>query len=294
MTEIVVISGKGGTGKTSVTASLAFLSEIPLVIADCDVDAANMHLLLEPDFMSTEDFLSGSFARIDNDKCSVCNECAMVCRFDAININNGGYSVSKIDCEGCGYCQQVCTSNAIEMIVNNTGEVYCSNTRIEKLLVHAKLSIGAENSGKLVTQVRLKAKAMAEKSEISTILIDGTPGIGCPVIASITGSNYVVIVTEPTVSGLHDLERVFQLTKNMGIETGCVINKWDLNSEKCIDIENYLLENSICLLGKLPYHNSFNDAVTKGLTVTEVPEGKFLKQLFMDVWIKINQKIEKS
>ncbi|MBN2682352.1 MAG: ATP-binding protein [Bacteroidales bacterium] len=290
MTEIVIISGKGGTGKTSVTAALAFLSEKPLVVADCDVDAADMHILLHPDFLSQEDFFSGSFASIDSGKCIACNLCAQVCRFNAINIVNGEYMVRKIDCEGCGYCSRVCPENAIEMIPNHTGLLFCSNTRLDNILVHAELTIGAENSGKLVSRVRQKAKAVAEKSQINNILVDGSPGIGCPVIASITGADLVVVVTEPTVSGLHDLERVIQLASSMGINTSCIINKWDLNVEKTNEIEKFLKEKEISLLGKLPYHKAFNLALNKKLTVGEIKEGKEISEVLKEIWNKINLK----
>jgi len=287
MKEIVVISGKGGTGKTSITASFAFLSGKDAVIADCDVDAADMHLLLKPDFTSVEDFYSGKLAYINNNICTNCGECASACRFDAIPIINGKYVINQIDCEGCGYCANICPVEAIEMKDNNTGELYISQTRMKNTLVHAQLRIGAENSGKLVTKVRKEAKRIAELTNIPYLIIDGTPGIGCPVIASITSANYVIIVTEPTISGLHDLKRVNKLVKKMGIKSGCIINKEDLNKKVSNEIKGFLKKKNIELLAELPYDNAFTEAMTQGKTVVELENCDKTKDILTNCLRKI-------
>jgi MinD superfamily P-loop ATPase len=287
MKEIVVISGKGGTGKTSISASLAYIAGKEAVIADCDVDAADMHLLLNPNFSYVEDFYSGKMAYIDNMICTNCGECKSICRFDAIQIINANHIINEIDCEGCSYCANICPVEAIEMKDNLTGEFYISKTRLENTLVHAKLRIGAENSGKLVTKVRKEAKKIAEQTNTPFLIIDGTPGIGCPVIASITGADYVVIVTEPTVSGLHDMKRACKLVKDLGIKLGCIINKEDLNKQVSLEIKDFLKENNIELLTELPYDNVFTEAITQGNTVVECSLGSKIYDDLKKCWEKL-------
>ncbi|MCK5170024.1 MAG: 4Fe-4S binding protein, partial [Bacteroidales bacterium] len=187
MKEIVVISGKGGTGKTSVTASLAVLAGNDTIVADCDVDAADMHLLMKPVIEKSENFFSGVIAKIDEDKCTNCGICADVCRFNAISIINNQHTVNTLNCEGCGYCEKVCPVEAISMHEQNVGDWYISKTKVENILVHAKLGIGAENSGKLVAKVKNEAKRLAKENNKDYIIIDGSPGIGCPVVSSLSG-----------------------------------------------------------------------------------------------------------
>jgi len=253
MKEIAIISGKGGTGKTSITAALAFLASDLAIIADCDVDAADMHLLLQPDFANKTPFYSGKIAEINPGKCISCTKCAKVCHFDAIDFQDAYYSVNSIKCEGCGYCFQVCPYGAISMKDSYTGNYYLSKTRLGNQLVHAALNIGAENSGKLVTAVRNNARKLAEQENTPFIIIDGTPGVGCPVIASITGTNHVIMVTEPSISGLHDLERVHQLCQHMNIPTSCIINKAHLNEDinKKIITTHIIVFTAILLLAVL-------------------------------------------
>ncbi len=269
MVEIAIISGKGGTGKTSITACYSYLLRDEAVIADCDVDAADMHLLLKPDFANEKEFYGGQIAKINNVKCSRCGRCKDVCRFDAISLMTSYYKVNDIDCEGCGYCANICPSSAIIMEDALTGHLYNSKTRLNNNLVHAQLKIAAENSGKLVTKVRQLAKAVAVEDDKPFVIIDGSPGIGCPVIATITGVDYVVIVTEPTMSGFHDMERVYELVKKFNINAGCVINKYDINNEISNKIKSFLKDNDIKLLAELPYDNVFTKAMLQGKTVIE-------------------------
>ena len=283
MKEIVVISGKGGTGKTSITASFSYLGGKDVVTADCDVDAADMHLLMQPDFNYEEDFYSGKSAYIDRDKCTGCSLCYEKCRFDAIKISEGKASVNKIDCEGCGYCAHLCPSDAVEMEENNVGKCYISGIKTGGRMVHAKLKAGAENSGKLVAKVKNEASRIAEETGKKLVIVDGSPGIGCPVVSSLSGADFVVFVTEPTVSGLHDLKRVYQLVKKFGIKSGCIINKYDLNTEATEKTRSFLDSENIIHIAELPYDESFTKAMTEGKTVAEIEEG-ILKTKIMESW----------
>jgi len=289
--EIVIISGKGGTGKTSVTASLAYLASNKAIIADCDVDAADMHLLLKPDLAHSEEFFSGQIASIDNSLCTNCGVCQSKCRFQAISNSSNNYVINKIDCEGCGYCARVCPSGAIKMDDSHTGSLHISNSRMNNTLVHAELQIGAENSGKLVTKVRQEAKRIAKETNTEYIIIDGSPGIGCPVVASITGTSFVVIVTEPTVSGYHDLSRISQLVKKFNIKMGCVINKSDLNTDLTSQIKDFLISNNIELLTELPYDTVFTEAITAGKTVVEYSSNSVIELSIVSCWEKIKKAV---
>jgi MinD superfamily P-loop ATPase len=243
--EIVVLSGKGGTGKTSLAAAFSFLGGDDLIVADCDVDAADMHLLLQPDFNHAQEFCSGLLAEIHPEKCTGCGICAEVCRFEAIAFINDCFAVEPLNCEGCGYCRRVCPENAITMAERHVGEWYVSNTKLGNPMVHARLGIGAENSGKLVAQVKNEARRIAGEQGKNIILVDGSPGIGCPVISSLSGADFVVLVTEPTLSALHDLKRIYQLVKRFNIRAGCIINKADLNIQVASRIEYLLDEEEI-------------------------------------------------
>ncbi len=289
MKEIVVISGKGGTGKTSVTAAFAQLAAEESVIADCDVDAADMHLLLKPDFARKEAFYSGQIAHIDMEKCTRCFQCKKACRFGAIHVNNGVFSVDEIDCEGCGYCEKICPTQAITMYDALSGKTYISSTRLKTTLVHAELEIAAENSGKLVTRVKTLAREKAKTEGKNYLLIDGTPGIGCPVTASVTGAQYVVIVTEPSMSGLHDLKRAIELIGHFSIPAGLIINKSDLNEEITAEIISYAEEKGIILLSQIPYNEKFVKALTKGKTIVEYdPE---LKDTVVEAWDAVRERV---
>ncbi len=288
MKEIVVISGKGGTGKTSLTAALSWLAGADIVVADCDVDAADMHLLLQPDFARAEDFHGGQVALIDQDVCTACGACAEVCRFDAITPGNDFYAVDPISCEGCGYCPRVCPTEAIVMEDRLSGQWFVSRIRTGATMVHARLGIGAENSGKLVAKVKNEAKRIAAEQGKEFILVDGSPGVGCPVVSSLSGADFVVLVTEPTVSGLHDLQRVHELVARFRIRCGCIINKADLNLEVTAAIGEFLTANNIVALTELPYDEAFTRAMVAGRTIVEENDGPLALQL-KDCWEKIKQ-----
>lgn len=281
MKQIVIISGKGGTGKTSITASLAKLSSNS-VLADCDVDASNLHLLLEPDSYKSEKFYSGNHAFIDKDKCTKCDKCVDLCKFNAID----NYHVSEIFCEGCGYCVIVCPENAINLNKAYRGEIYISNTRLNKPLVHTEMEIGAQNSGKLVAYVKSTAQKIAEERNLEYILIDGSPGIGCPVIASLSGADIAIIVTEPTISAKSDMVRLHRLIKKFNINTAIIINKSDINKKVSAEIAKYSKINNITVLGYIPHSTIFHRALAEKKIVTEF-HNKEIEENIQSVWNKI-------
>ena len=286
MKEIVVISGKGGTGKTSITAALAYLASTEVVMADCDVDAADLHLILKPENQESEAFYSGEKATIDKDKCIACGACVKVCRFAAIVAQTGYYEVESLDCEGCGYCSQVCPTEAISLSEQKVGSCYLAQSRLGCKLVHAELGIGADNSGKLVAKVKRDAKRIAAETGKQYVLVDGSPGIGCPVISSLSGASYVVLVTEPSLSGWEDLQRVWELATKFRIPCGCVINKASINPEITMEIENFLHDKGIEYLGNIPYDEDFPAAITTGLCLVELNNVKW-EPRFRKIWNKL-------
>lgn len=288
MKEIVVISGKGGTGKTSITASFAMLGGQDVVVADCDVDAADMHLLMAPDFGFTEGFYSGEVAVIDQSNCVLCGICLKKCRFDAISVIKKQFVIDPLSCEGCGYCSRICPAKTIINKKRLTGKWFISQIKTGSVMVHASLGIGADNSGKLVAKVKNEAKEIALEERKDFILVDGSPGVGCPVVSSLSGANFVVLVTEPTVSGLHDLKRVYELVKKFHIKSGCIINKYDINPDKTGEILQFLEENDIAHIASLPYDENFTRAMVQGQTVIEYSNGK-LTEILAESWGKIKQ-----
>lgn len=286
MKEIVIISGKGGTGKTSVASALAHTKSTELVMADCDVDAADLHLILKPENYHSEDYFSGVKALIDPSLCTNCGLCAQICRFDAIALEDGRYIERPLDCEGCGYCHYVCPVQAISLPIQNVGQVFLANTRLNIPLAHARLKIGADNSGKLVARVKREAKALAQSQNKEFILVDGSPGIGCPVISSLSGADYVILVTEPTRSGLEDLNRVWSLAKRFDLKTGCIINKADLNPAIRDETQAFLSKNQIGLLAQLPYHQDFTNAIVQGKNLVEY-HPKLWTQVFEQIWVNL-------
>jgi MinD superfamily P-loop ATPase len=290
MKEIVIISGKGGTGKSSICAALAYVAKPDLVVADCDVDAADLHLILQPEHCEAKDFYSGVLAEIDPAKCINCGLCAQKCRFAAITAEDGTYRVNALDCEGCGYCYYVCPQQAISLDEQKVGQFMISDTRYACTLVHARLDIGADNSGKLVAKVKNEAKNRAESEGKDFLLVDGSPGIGCPVISSLSGADYVILVTEASKSGLSDLKRVWELLTLFKIPGACIINKADINPEVSKEIQSYLKKSKIYHLGDIPYAEDFHQAIAMGRSVIEENETRWLP-VFSEFWQVIKEKI---
>ncbi len=264
MRELVILSGKGGTGKTSITAAFASLAE-NMVMCDADVDAADLHLILKPDFNRTMDFKGGHEAVIDPDRCTQCGRCIEVCRFGAVRDT---FEIDPIDCEGCGVCVDLCPEKAIDFPEVVCGQWYISDSRFGPM-VHARLGIAQENSGKLVALIRGEAKKLAEQNNLDLILTDGPPGIGCPVIASISQATAILIIAEPTVSGIHDMERVGQLARHFNMPAMVCINKYDLNPEQTRKIEILAQNAGIAVVGKISFDPVFTQAMIQGQTVFE-------------------------
>ncbi len=269
--ELVVISGKGGSGKTSITLALASLFENKVMV-DCDVDASDMHLILEPHIIKKEDFYSGKKAFIDKSKCIQCGICKSTCNFNAISDD---IQINDYFCEGCGACTTQCPAHAITLIQQKSGEWYESNTRLGEF-IHARLGAGEENSGKLVSQIRMQARLSANKNNCNLIIVDGSPGIGCPVIASISGADIVLIVIEPTMSGLHDAKRVLELTRHFKVKAAACINKYDINTDITNKIKEFLKENNVELLAEIPYSKDFTKAMINKKTLIELDENSIV------------------
>src|SRR4030066_1618321 len=264
MKQIVIISGKGGTGKTVLTASFAVLAENK-VMADCDVDAADLHLLLHPTVKERHEFRSGKTAVINKDICQECGECISVCRFGAISED---FMVDPISCEGCAICSFICPAGAVRMEENISGEWFISETQYGPM-VHARLGIAEENSGKLVTLVRQNAQRIAEEKSKDYAIIDGPPGIGGPVIASLANVDLALIVTEPTLSGIHDMERVAQVSKHFGVPTKVVINKYDINLDNSEEIKKICQKEDIEVVAQLPFSQKVSESIVQGVPLVE-------------------------
>ncbi|MBQ9105094.1 MAG: ATP-binding protein [Mailhella sp.] len=280
MREIVVISGKGGTGKTTVSASFAHLAQNK-IICDLDVDAPDMHILLAPEVKQSEPFVSGFEAVIRRDACIGCGKCAGLCAFEAISLESDGYKVDPLRCEGCGVCAKLCPVQAIDLEEGRCGDWFVSDTRFGQM-VHAQLYPGKENSGKLVGLLKTEARKRAREQKLDTILCDGSPGVGCPVIASLSGASLAVGVVEPTPSGRHDFARVADLCRHFRVPLAVIINKADLNPAEADSIEALCAENGHTLLGRLPFDPVVTQAMVRRQALTEFdnPVGNRLK----DMW----------
>lgn len=286
MFEMVMLSGKGGTGKTSLAAAFAHLSS-DHVICDLDVDAPDLHLLLRPQKTTSEKFYSGHAAKIVIEKCDACRQCVEMCRFGAVSMATSFAQIDPLKCEGCKVCVEFCPHGAINFPIKQCGEWYLSDTRFG-WMVHAHLFPAEDNSGKLVALLREKAKEVAKQNQLSMILSDGPPGIGCPVISSLSGASFAAIVTEPTPSGRHDLERVVDLCRHFNIPTGVIINKSDLNQRMTNQIKHYSTENSITILGSLPHDPVVTQAMVTGKTITEYQSNGFADQV-RQIWQHIEE-----
>jgi len=273
MKEIVVLSGKGGTGKTSIVGSLAALAE-DKVLADCDVDAADLHLLLSPSEKVRNEFWSGQVAHIDKGKCTECGLCQELCRFNAIE----DFRVDAVSCEGCGFCFHICPVEAITMSERMAGYWFISDTKYGPL-VHARLGVAQENSGKLVAVVRQQAKQIAEEQGLDYIISDGPPGIGCPVISSLSGAGLALLVTEPSLSGIHDLERVLGVCRHFGVPAMVCINKYDLNKENTRQIEDQCLSQGVEVAGRIPFDNVVTESIVQGVPVVEYSNGNVTREM---------------
>jgi MinD superfamily P-loop ATPase len=268
MKEMTVISGKGGTGKTSLVAAIASTVR-SAVIADCDVDAADLHLILSPDIIESYDFESGYTAAIDSNACNLCGECLDLCRFEAISEE---FRVDPLSCEGCGVCSDYCPEEAIRLERDIGGKWFVSETRFGPM-VHARLGVAQENSGRLVSIVRNSAKDLARERGLDYAIVDGSPGVGCPVISSITGTDLVLAVAEPTQSGLHDLGRVLELARHFRVTAAVCVNKYDLNEQVAGDIEDLCDKDGAKYVGRIPYDRSVTEAMIEGKAVTEYADG---------------------
>ena len=281
MKEVVILSGKGGTGKTSIAGSFAALARNK-VLADCDVDAADLHLLLSPSIKEEHEFWSGQVAVIDGEKCTQCGLCQEVCRFGAIN----GFQVDPVSCEGCGFCYHVCPEEAISLKENLAGHWFISDTGYGTL-VHARLGIAQENSGKLVALVRQQAKLIAGEQGADGIISDGPPGIGCPVISSLSGASLALLVTEPTLSGIHDLERVLGVCRHLDVPALVCVNKYDLNEDNTRQIESYCFDQGVEVASRIPFDNVVTRAIVQGLPVVEYSPGKVTQEI-ESLWQRVN------
>ena len=285
MKELVVLSGKGGTGKTSIVASLAALAQSK-VLADCDVDAADLHLVLQPNTRENHEFWSGQVAVIDEEKCTQCGLCQDLCHFGAIS----DFKVDPVSCEGCGFCFNICPAEAIVMKESMSGHWFISDTKYGPL-VHARLGTAQENSGKLVALVRQQARGIAESDQLDYIISDGPPGIGCPVISSLSGANLALLVTEPTQSGIHDMERIVDVCRHFGVPALVCINKHDINEDNTSSIEKYCLSQGLKVAAKIPFDNVVTEAIVKGVPVVEYSQGRVTTEI-ESLWQHVSQTLK--
>ena len=287
--EIVILSGKGGTGKTSITAAFAAMAKDP-VTADCDVDAADLHLIFQPDIYHEESYSSGAKAVINPDRCTGCGLCIDLCRFNAVASINTYYMIDEYACEGCGLCVTACPENAIKSVTYENNSLYLSNCRFGPF-IYGKVGIAEENSGRLVAKIREEARKKAGETQARVILVDGPPGIGCPAISSVTGSDLVVAVTEPTKSGWHDLQRLIEMIGKFNSKMYVILNKYDLNETISRKMEEELRRKNIPVIGRLPYDEKVIHAIIDGKSIPEYMKNHPLTDELQRIWdnlLKIN------
>jgi len=291
MKQLVILSGKGGTGKTSVAAALAHLAsqELPIVLADADVDAANLELVLDPIKREEHDFMGGQLALVDPVECTACGICAQVCRFEAVIPGDEAYWIDPLACEGCAACFYQCPEDAIRMEEQHAGRWFRSDTRFGPLF-HAHLFAGQENSGKLVMLIKQHARMRAMDTEAEFLLVDGPPGIGCPVISASAGADLALHVVEPTVSGAHDLERILGTTDHFGVPSLVAINKADLNTGRANEIAAFCAVRGVERVGRIPYDTVVTEAMVQGLPVTEHADGA-VAEAIGELWLRIRDRL---
>ncbi len=285
MREIVIISGKGGTGKTSVAAALALTAKNGILVADCDVEASNLPLILSPTSSKKETFYSGFLPEIDQASCTLCGICEDVCNYRAISLADRAVKINELSCEGCGYCAHVCPENAISIKTPAVGTFMVSQTRSGQTMFHAQLNPGADNSGKLVFKTKNEARNFSKSNRADILLIDGPPGIGCPVISALSGADYALVVTESTVSGFHDLQRIFSIADKFSIPCGIVINKSDLNPDSTRSIRDFCRKKELQIIGEIPYDQVVTESMSRGKAMVEISSS--YQKLFRDFWEKI-------
>ena len=283
MKQLTILSGKGGTGKTTLTASFAVLAK-NAVIADCDVDAPDLHMLLHPEVVETQEFMGSKVAVIDKTKCLNWGICRKKCRFEAITAD---FKVDPVSCEGCGVCTVVCPAKAATLIDRKSGYAYISKTRYG-FMAHALLNPSEGNSGKLVTLVRQNAKNIAKQENCDLIIIDGPPGIGCPVIASVTGVDAGLVVTEPTMSGIHDLKRALQLLEHFSVTPLVCVNMYDINMKNTEKIMHFCQENGIEIAGRVPFSPKVTEAMVNGKTIIAYASESVVAHEIKRVWQKVD------
>ena len=284
--EIVVMSGKGGTGKTSITAALGVLAGGEAVVADCDVGAANLHILYEPKTLTSASFWSGKTAVINQETCVCCGICQESCRFGAIGYQNDEYVVDDVSCEGCSVCHHLCPVDAVTMRENRAGDWFVALSRFGGWFVHARLGIAQDNSGKLVAKVKGETRKLATREDVPYVIVDGPPGVGCPAISAVSGASRVVIVTEASQSGLHDLRRMANLARAFKIEVSCVINKCDLNNKVRRDIEVFCDTCAIDVLAAIPFTTVFSNALQERKTLVEMDDAQ-TKDHIEQIWDRL-------
>jgi MinD superfamily P-loop ATPase len=289
--EIIVVSGKGGTGKTSITAALASLFH-DKAIADCDVDAANLHMIINPDeVLETKEFTGGKKAKIDADRCTKCGTCIDVCRYRAISED---FVIDTISCEGCGACYFLCPAQAVQFTSRLAGYCYICSASNDGRFVFAELLPGEENSGKLVAMVRNEVRVEAEKQGNKFVLIDGPPGIGCPVISSLTGTSLALVVTEPTLTGAHDLKRIVELARHFQIKTAVVVNKSDINPFYVQELKGFCEKTRLIYLAEIPYEPQITEAQKEGKTILDFAPDCSASQAIRGIYTKIQHILEES